>query len=57
MSESLKVCTFFTFEENDSCMNFCPIKFYLCDTRVIAGDSENRHSWGDLTCLEEVDVI
>lgn len=29
MSESLKVCTFFTFEKNDSCMNFCPIKSYL----------------------------
>lgn len=39
-------------------MNFCPVKFYLCDTWVIADDLENRNTQGaDLTCLEEVAIM
>lgn len=39
-------------------MNFCPIKFYLGDTWVIADDLEHRNNWGaDFTCLEEVDIL
>ena len=60
-SESLKVNTYFTFgkkKKKDSCMNFCPLKFYICDTWVIADDLENRNTQGaDLTCLEEVAIM